>query len=107
MVQLQKDEDHNIPPSITLRHVLEGHADEINQIAWSPDGRILASGSKDKTIRLWDAKTGEARRTLKGHSDSILSVAWSPDGRILASGSADKTIRLWDAQMGQTLLMLT
>src|SRR6266480_3269294 len=107
MAQLPKDEDHNLPSGITLRHVLEGHSGEIRQIAWSPDGRILASGSNDNTIRLWDAQTGQALQTLSGHSETVLSIAWSPDGRILASGSDDQAIRLWDAQTGQALRTLT
>ena len=69
------------PPSgFKLRHTLPGHEDVIFRIAWSPDGRMLASPSADKTIRLWDVETGELCRTLTGHTQSVLSVAWSPDG---------------------------
>src|SRR5260221_1952353 len=78
---------------------LEGHSRNVNSVAWSSDGRMLASGSYDQTIRLWDTQTGQSLRTLEGHSNSVHSVAWSSDGRILASGSADNTIRVWDAQM--------
>jgi WD40 repeat protein len=66
-------------------------------VAFSPDGSILASGSSDKTVRLWDAATGAHLHTLERHADAIMSVAFSPDGSILASGSSDKTVRLWDA----------
>jgi WD40 repeat protein len=75
-------------------------------VAFSSDGRLLASGSYDKTVRLWDPATGMLEQTLKGHLDSIHSVAFSPDGRLLASGSSDKTVRLWDpatGALGQTL----
>ena len=60
----------------------------------------LASGSYDKTVRVWDAATGIARHTLQGHRDWVRSVAWSPDGASLASGSDDKTVRVWDAATG-------
>src|SRR2546429_5219227 len=107
MAQIQKDEDHDILPGITLRYVFRGHSDEITQIAWSPNGRILASGSKDTTIRLWDAQTGQALRSLKGHSFSVHGIAGSRDGHILFSGSGDKTIQLWNTQTGQALQTLT
>jgi len=78
----------------------EGHSDNINSVAWSPDGQILASGSDDQTIRLWDIQTGRYLRTLKGHSSYVASIAWSPDGKTLASNSGDKTIRLWNPDTG-------
>ncbi|KAK6810480.1 hypothetical protein RU639_013746 [Aspergillus parasiticus] len=79
---------------------LEGHLDSVNSVAFSPDGRTLASGSLDRTIKLWDTTTGIERQTLEGHSGWVYSVAFSPDGRTLASGSADRTIKLWDTITG-------
>jgi WD40 repeat protein len=63
--------------------------------------KIIASGSADKTIRLWNGYGGKLIRTINGHSDAVLSVAISPDSQTIASGSADKTIRLWNLIGGQ------
>ena len=68
----------------------------VNSVAISPDGKILASGSDDKTIRLWNIDTEQAISTLTGHSRAVQSVAFSPDGTILASGSDDQTVKLWN-----------
>jgi WD40 repeat protein len=73
----------------------------VYSVAFSPDGKSLAAGSEDKTIKLWDVGTGKERTTLQGHTAEVLSVAFSPDGKTLASGSADKTIKLWDIPAGK------
>jgi WD40 repeat protein len=80
-----------------------GHTDTVFGIAWSPDGRRIASGSVDKTVQIWDASNGHHLFTYTGHTDVVLGVAWSPDGRRIASGSSDKTVQVWDASNGHHL----
>jgi WD40 repeat protein/tetratricopeptide (TPR) repeat protein len=83
-----------------------GQSDRITGVAWSADGKTLASASYDKTIKLWDITTGKPFKTLIGHSDMVYDVAWSTDGKTLASASQDKTIKLWDATTGKPLKTL-
>jgi len=68
----------------------------VGHVAVSPDGRRIAGGLSDRTVRLWDAATGQVIDVLRGHSDLVMDVAFSPDGGELASASYDKTIRIWD-----------
>ncbi|KAI9373897.1 WD domain protein, partial [Aspergillus egyptiacus] len=79
---------------------LEGHSGWVWSVAFSADGQLLASGSGDQTIKLWDPATGTLKHTLGGHSDWVWSVAFSADSQLLASGSSDQTIKLWDPAMG-------
>jgi WD40 repeat protein len=78
-----------------LIRTLKGHTDAVYAIALSPDGQTIASGSADKTIKLWHLETGELLGTFTGHAGVVSAVAFSPDGQMLASASLDKTIKIW------------
>jgi WD40 repeat protein len=82
---------------------LAGHNNFVNTLAFSGDGKLLASGSHDSTIKLWDVATGSELRTLKGHSGSITAINFTPDGQFLVSGSDDGSARLWKTQTGELL----
>ncbi|MFH1111180.1 MAG: adenylate/guanylate cyclase domain-containing protein [Planctomycetota bacterium] len=93
----------NLPPGVKLVRTLRGHTDWIGRIAWSPDGRLIASPSMDMSIRLWDAENGKETRRFEGHQHGVNSVVFSPDGARLASGSYDNTVCLWDVGTGEEL----
>lgn len=78
-------------------HPLEGHQDRVMSVIFSPDGQWLATGSSDKTARLWDLQGNKQKRTLS-HKQPVLCVRFSPDGKLLATGSWDGTVSLWDWQ---------
>ncbi len=86
--------------------VLGGHEKPVITIAFSPDGRLLASGGWEDTILLWDVSSGTKLKRLAGHERGVRSVAFSPDGQLLASGSGDMTIRLWEVSSGEELRRL-
>jgi WD40 repeat protein len=87
-------------------HILDKHSAWVESLAFSPDGKILASGSHDQTIRLWDIQTGQCLQVIIGHTSGIQSLAFNYDGTTLASGSIDRTVRLWNIQTGQCLQVL-
>ena len=76
--------------------MFEGHSRSVTTVAFSPDGKHIASGSWDNTIMLWDAITGDYKKTLSGHLSSVDVVAFSPDGKHMASGFWDGMVKLWD-----------
>ncbi len=90
-------------------YTLSGHTEDVASVAFSPDGQTMVSGSFDKTLKLWNLKTGKLLRTLTGHSDFVRAVAISPDGQTIVSGgggtevNTDKTIRLWNLKTGKLL----
>ncbi len=77
---------------------MKGHSQIVLSVTFSPDGKYLASGSRDNTVKLWSVESQKEVATLQGHTSDVNSVAFSPDGKYLASGSLDKTIKLWSIE---------
>ena len=90
----------------TWRAKLEGHKGQVNGLAVSPDGSLLASASWDGWVGVWDVAEGRNRYLLKGHESSVSDVAFSPDGALVYSASADGTIRTWDVESGEETRIL-
>ncbi|MBL1179375.1 WD40 repeat domain-containing protein, partial [Pantanalinema sp. GBBB05] len=93
--------------SVKERHRLEGHSGQVLWLRFSPDGKTLASGSGDKTVKLWEVGSGKLIRTLIGHNSAVSSVEFSPDSKTLTSGSADNTVKMWEVSSGKLIRTLT
>ncbi|MEH2380506.1 MAG: serine/threonine-protein kinase [Nostoc sp.] len=94
-------------PCYSLLSTLSGHAWAVLTVAFSPDGQILATGSDDNTIKLWEVNTGQLICTLVGHSWSVVAVAFSADGETLLSASCDKTVKLWRVSTAEEIVTLS
>jgi WD40 repeat protein len=91
------------PGSEDAGRILYEHEDGVQQVKFSPDGKLVASGSWDMTAVIWDVESNKLRHVLHGHSKIVRPVEFSPDGRMLLTGSDDQTIRLWDVAGGRLL----
>lgn len=94
------------PIELALAASLEGHTGEVWSAAFSPDGRYIASGSIDRSVRLWEVETRCLRLTLVGHTEGVRAVAFSPDSQSLATAAPDRTVRLWDVPTGKERAVL-
>lgn len=83
----------------------DGHADRVTALIFSPDGSKLASGSQDKSVRIWDIESGKLLKTLSGHKGMILDLGFSPDGAYLVSGAIDGTARVWNVEDGSSQVL--
>ena len=89
--------------SIGLVHILQGDSYNVMSVCYSPDGKYIVSGGWDRTIKVWNSRTGALLHTLQGHSKWVYSVSYSPDGKYIVSGSIDNTIKVWNSRTGTLL----
>ncbi|HEY3568546.1 MAG TPA: TIR domain-containing protein [Thermoanaerobaculia bacterium] len=95
-----------LPPGVKLLRKFEGHQSTVMTVAFDPQGETLASGSRDATVKLWEARSGKLLHTLEGHRGTVMSVTFDPQGETLASGSGDYTVKIWEARSGKLLRTL-
>jgi WD40 repeat protein len=88
------------------RSVLEGHTQSVWAVVFSADGQLLASASRDNTVRVWETATGACRSVLEGHTNGVNAVVFSADGQLLASASYDNTVRVWETATGACRTLL-
>lgn len=96
-----------MPEGIESKGSTAGHAGSVTCVQFSPDGDLFASGSWDKTIKIWDTESGDLLLTLVGHTDHINSISFAPNGAMICSGSSDGTIRIFDTQIGREQIKYT
>jgi hypothetical protein len=94
-----------VPEIGHVRGLFEGHTADATSVAFSPNGKLLAAGGADKTVRVWAVDGGTPPRTLIGHAGPLAAVAFSPDGKLLASGGEDCQVRLWDTDTWQARVL--
>jgi RNA polymerase sigma factor (sigma-70 family) len=102
----ESPQEHRLPGGFATRAREVRHGGMVISVAFAPNGRTLASGSADGSIKLWNSKTGALLRALTGHTWTVEDLCFSPDGRRLASTSADRTLRLWEVETGRLLVTL-
>ena len=88
----------SVPAVSSPRLTYKGHSGAVINVAWSPDGKRIASGGDDNIVHVWDAETGRTLLQYRGHTDNVFKVAWSPDGMLIASAGADDTVQVWRPQ---------
>ena len=105
MVHLQNNRNSNFPSSNKSQNIHSqlGHTDAVLCVSFNPQGTQLATGSGDKTVRIWDLDTQTPLHTLSGHTNWVLYVSWSPDGKKLISGGMDNDLRIWDPNTGKQM----
>ncbi|GHO45987.1 tetratricopeptide repeat protein [Ktedonospora formicarum] len=95
-----------VPPQPQLLSAYNGHNDVVSGVAWSPNGKYIASGSYDRTVQIWDAQTRRLITTYHGHTELVWRVAWSPDSKYIASVGNDRTLQVWNAMNGNLLFVV-